>query len=54
MFESYVKVAHSKAQLRFNSLTIGFESYVKVAHSKAGLIYEFHCVAFKNYMNPLI
>ena len=34
-FESYVKVAHSKAEYNWNKPAPEFESYVKVAHSKA-------------------
>ena len=34
-FESYVKVAHSKAQQAYHYLSGQFENYVKVAHSKA-------------------
>ena len=35
LFESYVKVAHSKAQVFLINGIVVFESYVKVAHSKA-------------------
>ena len=34
MFESYVKVAYSKALRYLYRLTTAFESYVKVAYSK--------------------
>ncbi len=38
LFESYVKVAHSKATSLEIENRLKFESYVKVAHSKASMI----------------
>ena len=49
-FESYVKVAHSKATLKTNNRIKMFESYVKVAHSKAVADNDTSLFMFESYV----
>ena len=54
MFESYVKVAYSKANFCKKNYYQLFESYVKVAYSKA--IFHACClqIAFESYVKNMV
>ena len=49
-FESYVKVAYSKAHFYILLSYISFESYVKVAYSKACVVFFIEVIKFESYV----